>query len=292
MRSSIARSSEIALAVRCGSVSFAAPSFALAVACRAFEGSGLRVARRRSAARRRLESTRRVARHRLHPKMQSGPLSFRHSLVAGSIAGLPSREASAVGWRVPVARVLASEPPLLLGIRWMARMPGGVSLHPAHRSLPGRSAVVPRCIAASRPILRASRATPRPSIDILSGVHSPGNIAASGSVHGVSRRESRSVLVVSHHLDGFRRPVDSTARFRGWPFRSTRVAGLLHPAADPGVRCVSGRGSGGDCSPSTSRLPAARFTPLEEVPSPAAVAHPCAPLPPRRFHDLEALLRG
>jgi hypothetical protein len=207
MRSSIARSSEIALAVRCGSVSFAAPSFALAVACRAFEGSGLRVARRRSAARRRLESTRRVARHRLHPKMQSGPLSFRHSLVAGSIAGLPSREASAVGWRVPVARVLASEPPLLLGIRWMARMPGGVSLHPAHRSLPGRSAVVPRCIAASRPILRASRATPRPSIDILSGVHSPGSIAASGSVHGVSRRESRSVLVVLHHLDGFRRPV-------------------------------------------------------------------------------------
>jgi hypothetical protein len=39
-------------------------------------------------------------------------------------------------------------------------------------------------------------------------------------------------------------------------------------------------------------FPVCAFTPLEEVPSPAAVAHPCAPLPPRRFYDLEALLRG
>jgi hypothetical protein len=38
------------------------------------------------------------------------------------------------------------------------------------------------------------------------------------------RRQACSVLVVSHHLDGFLR---------------SKVAGLLHPAADPGVRRVS-----------------------------------------------------
>jgi hypothetical protein len=37
-------------------------------------------------------------------------------------------------------------------------------------------------------------------------------------------RRSRSVLVVSHHLDGFLR---------------SGVEGLFHPSADPGVRCVS-----------------------------------------------------
>jgi hypothetical protein len=52
----------------------------------------------------------------------------------------------------------------------------------------------------------------------------PARIAARFGPEEPSSR-SRSVLVVSHHLDGFLR---------------SEVAGLLHPAAGHGVRCVSG----------------------------------------------------
>jgi len=83
--------------------------------------------------------------------------------------------------------------------------------------------------------------------------------------------QSRSTLVVSHHLDGFLRP---------------EVAGLLHPAASHEVRRVS-------CHRPSERgtarsavlfgvgraFPAARFTPLEELPPTAAVPHRCGRCP-------------
>jgi hypothetical protein len=69
-----------------------------------------------------------------------------------------------------------------------------------------------------------------------SGHCCPAAFRAAGSMsrfgRRVSDRRSRSVLVVSHHLDGFLRPGPSRNSVH-------RVAGLLHPAADPGVRCVS-----------------------------------------------------
>jgi len=52
----------------------------------------------------------------------------------------------------------------------------------------------------------------------------PGRPCGLPSASEVPPPKSRSVLVVSHHLDGFLR---------------ARPAGLLHPAADPGVRRVS-----------------------------------------------------
>jgi hypothetical protein len=200
--------------------------------------------------------------------------------------GAPRGAASAVVWKVSCrsrARALPREPPLPSGFaRWLVCR-GEVLLLPAHRSHQGRSAAVPLCIAAARPVLRASRATPRPSIDMLSGVHSPGNIAASGSVHGVSRRESRSVLVVSHHLDGFRRPGPAGARLRGWLrcFQESRACCIPLPilgfAAFLAVHlAVIAHRLG-------PRLPAARFVPLEVVPLPTADAHRCASFAPSPF---------
>jgi hypothetical protein len=90
--------------------------------------------------------------------------------------------------------------------------------------------------------------------------------------------ESRSVRVVSHHLDGFLR---------------SEVAGLLHPAAGHGVRCVSGsrtprprrlrrpkptRTPGGR----TDIVPAARFTPPEGILASSRATSPW-PLPPCRW---------
>jgi len=76
-------------------------------------------------------------------------------------------------------------------------------------------------------------------------------------------RQSRSALVVSHHLDGFLR---------------AKGCGFVAPRCQPGVRRVSclpppaspegdKRGSG--------TVPATRFTPFEEFPSSAAVPHHC-----------------
>jgi hypothetical protein len=92
-------------------------------------------------------------------------------------------------------------------------------------------------------------------------------------------RESRSVLVVFHHLDGFLR---------------SEVAGLLHPAAGLGFVVFPGfgfpepdpgePGAGG----STEPFPATCFVPLEGFPPTAAAPHrwgrclPAVPHPPAR----------
>jgi hypothetical protein len=74
--------------------------------------------------------------------------------------------------------------------------------------------------------------------------------------------QSRSTLVVLHHLDGFLRP---------------EVAGLLHPAASHEVRRVSCRSTfrSGAAEAALFRraeaFPAALFTPFEELAPPAAV---------------------
>lgn len=83
----------------------------------------------------------------------------------------------------------------------------------------------------------------------------------------VPRASSRSVLVVSHHLDGLLR---------------TRAAGLLHPAAslrfaaflaerDPPSHRAEARCTVGP----RIAFPATRFGPFEGFPSPAAVSHHC-----------------
>jgi hypothetical protein len=75
--------------------------------------------------------------------------------------------------------------------------------------------------------------------------------------------DSRSTLVVSHHLDGFLR---------------AEVTGLLHPATCQGFAafcaCRLTEPPEGD-SACRSALPATRFTPFEDFPSPAAVPHHC-----------------
>lgn len=100
----------------------------------------------------------------------------------------------------------------------------------------------------------------RPSIDVSAERPLPYDVAIAFRVRSC-RFELRSVLVVFRHLDGFLR---------------SEVAGLLHPAADPGVRCVS----------STTRhlctempdgrpvlSPQTLFVPPEEFPS--SIAAPC-----------------
>jgi hypothetical protein len=75
--------------------------------------------------------------------------------------------------------------------------------------------------------------------------------------------DSRSALVVSHHHDGFLR---------------AEVTGLLHPATCQGFaafcacRFPAPPEGGAD---RRSALPATRFTPFEDFPSPAAVPHHC-----------------
>jgi hypothetical protein len=76
----------------------------------------------------------------------------------------------------------------------------------------------------------------RPFIDMLRGVHSRHDVATAPSAPGQPDQESRSDLVVSHHLAGFlRRPL----REERSPSQVRRVAGLLHPAANRGVHRVS-----------------------------------------------------
>lgn len=72
-------------------------------------------------------------------------------------------------------------------------------------------------------------------------------------------RSPCSTLVVLHHPDGLLRP---------------RCAGLLHPAANHGIRLVShplAVAAGMPTAPAPRVLPEAPFGPLEEFPSPAAV---------------------
>jgi hypothetical protein len=88
----------------------------------------------------------------------------------------------------------------------------------------------------------------RPSIDITTGVHSrrpwPLDLsreredrAPRSLRHRAPQPSARSVLVVLHHLDGL---------------LHRRLAGLLHPAADPGVHRVSARSV---CRPSHASPP-------------------------------------
>jgi hypothetical protein len=74
---------------------------------------------------------------------------------------------------------------------------------------------------------------------------------------------SRSALVVSHHLDGLLR---------------AKVTGLLHPATGLGFAAFRARRfpvpPEGDAVCRVA-LPATRFTPFEDFPSPAAVPHHC-----------------
>jgi hypothetical protein len=75
---------------------------------------------------------------------------------------------------------------------------------------------------------------------------------------------SRSALVVSHHLDGLLR---------------AKVTGLLHPVTSLGFaafRACQASTTPEDDAASRVALPATRFTPFEDFPSPAAVPHHCS----------------
>jgi len=83
------------------------------------------------------------------------------------------------------------------------------------------------------------RAPPsRPFIDMASGVHSHATLRPRFGVEGATLAAC-SVLVVSRHLDGF---------------LLRNFAGLLRPAADPGVRRVSGDGRLGSSRSDTARF--------------------------------------
>jgi len=101
----------------------------------------------------------------------------------------------------------------------------------------------------------------RPPTDMPSTRPLPGAEAPFGPA--LPHASSCSALVVSHHLDGFLR---------------AEVAGLLHPATGQGFAAFRA------CRPPAppesdafvpGSLPATRFTPFEDFPSPAAVPHHC-----------------
>jgi len=143
----------------------------------------------------------------------------------------------------------------------------------------------------------------RPSIDVSAERPLPYDVAIAFRVRSC-RFELRSVLVVFRHLDGFLR---------------SEVAGLLHPAADPGVRRVSRTCRHHHCRSSGMERPAhsprAYFVPPEGFPSSAGAPYhhgrcpravlprfllriPSCPLPDPSFLavitkivDFEALLR-
>jgi len=84
-----------------------------------------------------------------------------------------------------------------------------------------------------------------------------------------AKRPTRSVLVVSHHLDGLLR---------------IQVSGLLHPETELGsLRFWSLAPTDSRPKPTTcgelSSVPATRFTPFEEFPSSVAVLHHCSRCP-------------
>jgi hypothetical protein len=126
----------------------------------------------------------------------------------------------------------------------------------------------------------------RPSIDTLSGVHSAASrlpVLRFGS--GLPASTSRSVLVVSHHLDGLLRFESRgfvAPRCQSWDssrFPSHRPPFLPAFWAD-------GTGLDGSEDPRDA-VHTPRRSPLDR----SRTASP-QPLPPRRFHDLEALLRN
>jgi len=164
------------------------------------------------------------------------------------------------------------------------RSRSGVRCRNPSRRVSVRSAAVPWIAPES--VCRASRANGPPLHR-----HAPGRplpLTCSRLPVGFGSRlpasTSCSVLVVSHHLDGLLRPAlfgvsSSPCGASGFPFPSRGVAGLLHPAANPGVRLrfalTKTAVSGGLCV----ELPAARFAPLEGVPFPTAVSRRRDPCP-------------
>ena len=82
----------------------------------------------------------------------------------------------------------------------------------------------------------------RPSIDMLSGVHSRNDVttASSGSSLPGSYRVPTSWFRTTSPVCSANRPVTGTAAFPLLRARALRVAGLLHPAANRGVHRVFG----------------------------------------------------
>jgi hypothetical protein len=149
-------------------------------------GRGLRRGARRSAARR--SAGRRLVRFVAgFFRRRSGTSVLGHRLVAGSVAGLPSRGASAAGLKV-VRSGAPTRPrfvePSRFRIRRQGRAPSGPSLIPVRRALAGRSAAVPSALLRSVGASEPPEATPLPSIDLLSGVHSLEGLAAFDSGDG------------------------------------------------------------------------------------------------------------
>jgi len=120
----------------------------------------------------------------------------------------------------------------------------------------------PPCVGSSSPGIGVPAADVPPSRP-LRGAEAPVGPAPPGA-------GSRSVLVVSHHLDGFLR---------------VGVAGLLHPATGQGFTAFRACRQGGRpkavSMPGT--VPAVRFAPFEEFPSSAAGHASLRPLPSCRY---------
>jgi len=146
-------------------------------------------------------------------------------------------------------------------------------------SLLGFAPVVPFAADIAAVALVFNR-TFRPSIDLFPGVHSRADIAALASV---TRCQPRDLVPTSPFCTV--PPVFSADRptcVELCALAGAGFAGLLHPAADPGVRCVScvfrvtltpqtGHCWSTCCQARENRFLAARFIPFEECPSPAAV---------------------
>jgi len=154
----------------------------------------------------------------------AGRLAFPASSLALPSARLPGRNGpsrSSARHRRPT-RIAASLPSTLSSapLRSSRLLPG-----PAHADLLSwgwtRTEGHP-CRLCPSPLRRPSFRTP---LSRSPRASTPGlGLSPSSFGLGMPLPKSRSVLVVSHHLDGFLR---------------ARLAGLLHPAADPGVRLVS-----------------------------------------------------
>jgi hypothetical protein len=121
----------------------------------------------------------------------------------------------------------------------------------------------------------------RPSIDLFPGVHSRADIAALASVTKCQLRDPVPTSPFRTVPPVF--SADCSTCVELCAIAGAGFAGLLHPAADPGVRCVSCvfrvtlTPQTGHCWSTCSqaredRFPAARFIPPEEFPPPAAVS--------------------
>jgi hypothetical protein len=166
-------------------------------------------------------------------------------------------------------------------------MPGGPSLIPAHRGPEGRSAAVLHCCSRfseppwqllSPPSTSSRASTPPEALLLL--------VRATGLTPSLSFRP-RGFAPPRR----FAPPWSLRARLRVELRSFPRVAGLLHPAANPGVRAVSPRHRATIAGRRGVWIPGrAVHTPRRSPLAHSRVAS-LRPLPPRRFYDLEALLR-